>query len=56
VIRNPNVQDHGGILCICACSTVLASQEMDPNLKSWQAMFNEKEIIFAACFNSHNAY
>jgi hypothetical protein len=56
VIWNPNVQDHGDILCMCACSTVLASQEIEPNLKSWQALFNEKEIIFAAGINSHNTY
>jgi len=40
----------------CACSTVLASQEMEPNLKSWQVMFNEKEIIFADGINSHNTH
>lgn len=47
---------HGGTLFICAYSTVLASQQMEPYLKSWQTMFNVKEIIFAAGINSHNTY
>jgi hypothetical protein len=56
VIWNCNVQDHGGILCMCTYSRELASQQMEPNLKSWHTMFDEKEIIFAASINSHNMY
>ena len=44
VIWNPNVQDHGGILCICACSTVLASQEMEPNLNPGRQCLMRKKL------------
>ena len=43
----------------CTCAHVVQywpAKRWEPNLKSWQAMFNEKEIIFAAGVNSHNSY